>query len=78
VGQTGIVDAAQNARDILNIFTCDNYATRFYSGMSYLMNSNAQQGIDYGVNHQRINGTGIFSAEPVFSYNANGGWNAYG
>jgi hypothetical protein len=72
VGQTGIIDAAQNARDILNIFTCDNYATRFYSGMNYLLNSSVQQGIDYGVNHQRINGTAIFPAEPVFSYNAMG------
>lgn len=70
--QTGITDAAQNARDIYNIFTCDNYSARFYSGMLYLMNSNAQQGIDYGINHQRINGTGIFAAESVFSYNAMG------
>jgi len=71
-GQTGIVDASPNARDILNIFTCDNYATRFSSGMSYLLNSSVQQGTDYGVNHQRINGTGIFPAEPVWSYNALG------
>ena len=69
-GQTGIVDAAQNTRDIFNVFTCDNYTTRFYSGMSYLMNSNAQQGIDYGVNHQRINGTGIMAAESVWTYDA--------
>jgi len=69
-GQTGITDASPNSRDILNIFTCDNYATRFYSGMSYLLNSSVQQGTDYGVNHQRINGTGIFPAEPVWSYNA--------
>ena len=70
--QVGITDAAQNARDIFNIFTCDNYSERFYSGMLYLMNSNAQQGIDYGINHQRINGTGIFAAESVWSYNAMG------
>ena len=71
-GQTGIVDASPNARDILNIFSCDNYATRFYSGMSYLLNSSVQQGTDYGVNHQRINGTAIFPAEPAWSYNALG------
>ena len=71
-GQTGIVDASPNARDILNIFSCDNYATRFYSGMNYLLNSSVQQGIDYGVNHQRINGTAIFPAEPAWTYNALG------
>lgn len=70
--QVGINDASINAKDIYNIFTCDNYSERFYNGMLYLMNSNAQQGIDYGINHQRINGTGIFAAESVWSYNAMG------
>jgi hypothetical protein len=65
-------DAAVNAKDIYNIFTCDNYATRFVNGMSYVFGSTAQHGIDYGVNHQRINGTGIMSAESVWGLNAIG------
>jgi len=71
--QVGITDASVNARDILNVFTCDNYATQFYSGMSYLLSSGTQHGTDYGVNHQRINGTGIFTSEPVWTYDAIGG-----
>ena len=73
LAQTGILDGSENARDILNIFTCDNYSTRFYSSFSYLMNSNAQQGIDYGVNHQRINGTALFAASPIWTYDSAGG-----
>jgi hypothetical protein len=71
--QVGITDASVNARDIYNVFTCDNYSSRFYSGMLYLMNSTAQQGTDYGINHQRINGTGIMAAESVWTYDAIGG-----
>ena len=70
LGQAGITDPSVNARDILNKFHCDNYATRFTNGMSYLLNSNSQQGIDYAVNHHRMDGTAIFPAESVWSYNA--------